>query len=269
MRATLGILGIGAIGGSIALRARRNGMRVIGADSEEAVLAKAHEVGAIDESGASERLFEEADIVVIAPHLEATVRTLEHLRSTPAAATLIMDVASVKLPVVRAADGLRNFVATHPMAGTERSGVRAARGDLFEGRTWAYAPSNDGALDRRGRDFIESMGALPFAIAADEHDRLVALTSHVPQLVAYYYAALLRQGDWAKAERLCGPVASELLRISTMKFDMWRSVLQTNAANIEPQLRRLVRDLEGAADALAAGGSGSVPTDSSERQAQA
>ena len=129
-----------------------------------------------------------AGVLVIAAHLEPTLREIERLASASAPTpALIVDVASVKLPVV-ARRGLRNFVATHPMAGTERSGV-AARADLFDGRTWAYVPSGDENLDRRARRFIESMGAVPFAISAEDHDRAVALTSHVPQIVASCYAS--------------------------------------------------------------------------------
>lgn len=247
----VGILGVGAIGGSIALRARRNGARVVGADCDAAVLEEARVLGAIDVFATAGELAGIAGVLVIAAHLEPTLREIERLASAPASTpALIVDVASVKLPVVRAAKGLTNFVATHPMAGTQRSGVCAARADLFDGRTWAYVPSGDEKLDRRARRFIESMGAVPFAISAEDHDRAVALSSHLPQLVAACYAKLLRANE-DSVERLCGPVARELLRISGMSFAMWRDIFDANAANVEPQLRALIVELEAAADALA------------------
>lgn len=246
----LGIFGVGAIGGSIGLRARRNGVRVLAYDSNPAALEAALALGAIDATTSAQALPIECDVLVIAAHLEPTLREIERLTAQSSITALVLDVASVKLPVVRAAAGLQNFVATHPMAGTERSGAAAARADLFEGRVWAYVPGGDDALNVRARSFIESMGALPLPISAEAHDRAVAITSHLPQIVAWCYASLLRDGG-ADAENLCGPVANELLRIAGMSSATWRDILQANASNIEPPLRRLATELQASADALA------------------
>lgn len=248
---SIGIFGVGAIGGSIGLRARSNGARVVGTDRDDAVLEEARRLGAIDAAATARELPSMASVLVIAAHLEPTLREIERLTSVrQEQLALVIDVASVKLPVVRAAAGLRNFVATHPMAGTEQSGVAAARRDLFEGRTWAYVPAQDDDLNSRVHAFIASMGAIPFAVSAQEHDRVVALTSHLPQIVASCYAKLLRAGG-SDAEKLSGPVARELLRVSGMSFAMWRDILEANAGNIEPALRALVRQLDSAAVALA------------------
>jgi len=242
--ATVGIFGVGAIGGSIGLRARKNGARVIGADCDSTALESAREVGAIDDIARADELPTIVDVLVLAAHLQPTLDEIERLKSIGGSMpSLVIDGSSVKAPVVHAASGLKNFVATHPMAGTERSGPTAARADLFDGRTWAYVPSGDDALDERARTFIESMGAVPFAISAEDHDRAVAMTSHVPQIVAWCYAKLLRD-QGADAEKLCGPVARELLRISGMSSTMWQDILRANAANIEPQLRELIRKLD-------------------------
>jgi prephenate dehydrogenase len=194
-----------------------------------------------------------ADIVVIAAHLEPTLREIARLANEPSGPALLLDVASVKVPVAGAAKALSNFVATHPMAGSERSGPSAARPDLFEGCSWAYVPTGDRELDARACRFIESLGGIPVAMTAEEHDRLVALTSHLPQVLALCYARMLRAAG-ENAEQLCGPVARELLRISGMSAAMWGDILQANAHNIEPELRRLSRELDAAADALAHSG---------------
>jgi prephenate dehydrogenase len=250
----LGILGLGVIGGSIGLRARCNGVHVVGADSDPVALDTARNVGAIDAVVPPEMLSRLADVVVIAAHLEPTLREIARLANEPAGGpALLLDVASVKVPVAGAGKALSNFVATHPMAGSERSGPSAARRDLFEGCSWAYVPTGDRELDGRARRFIESLGGIPVAMTAEEHDRVVAITSHLPQVVASCYARMLRTaGD--NAERLCGPVARELLRISGMSSTMWGDILQANAHNVEPELRRLSRELEAAADALAQNG---------------
>jgi prephenate dehydrogenase len=245
----VGVFGVGAIGGSIALRGRQNGARVFGYDRDASALEAAKACGAIDEAMDADELRERADVLVIAAHLAPTLAEIARLQSAggrmPA---LVTDVASVKVPVARAARGLENFVAGHPMAGTERGGVAAARPDLFEGRTWAYVPSGDAQLDDRACDFISSLGAKPLAVSAEEHDRIVAITSHVPQVVAYCYAQLLT--DTEGAERLCGPVARELLRIAKMDPAMWRDVLAANSVNVERDLRSLAAGLEKAGSDL-------------------
>lgn len=247
----LGIFGVGLIGGSIALRARRNGLEVLGYDSDSAAVEQARAAGAIDTIVTRDELSERADVLVIAAHLGATLGEVQRLRERgDAVCALVLDVASVKTPVVVAARGLKNFVATHPMAGSERSGVSSARSDLFEGRPWAYVPAGDAPLDRRACDFIVSLGGSPVAMTAEEHDRIVAITSHVPQVVAYCYTRLLQEENGA--EQLCGPVARELLRIASMDPVMWREILSANATNVESDLRRLAEELELAADELAA-----------------
>lgn len=247
----VGLFGVGLIGGSIGMRVRANGARVLGYDCDPAALAQAQVAGAIDAAASEEELALQADVMVLAAHLEPTLRKLEQLRREPAPrATLVMDVASVKGPVVAAGRGVDNFVATHPLAGSERAGARAARADLFEGRSWAYVPSGNDERDGRACEFIASLGGVPVAVSAEEHDRALALTSHLPQLLGVAYARLLR--DQGVDERLCGPVARELLRVSKMGFAMWRDTLRANAANIDPELRRFSAALVSAADALEA-----------------
>jgi prephenate dehydrogenase len=189
----LGIFGVGLIGGSIGLRARGNGLHVIGYDSDPSALEEARVIGAIDAVESFDELPRRTEALVVGAHLGATLGEIERLRQrSDARCALMLDVASVKAPVVAVARGLKNFVATHPMAGSERSGASNARGDLFEGRPWAYVPTGDADLDARACKFIESLGALPLAIGAEDHDRIVAIASHVPQVVAYRYTRLLQ-----------------------------------------------------------------------------
>jgi prephenate dehydrogenase len=246
----VGIFGVGAIGGSIGLRARENGDLVVGCDSDASALQAAKAAGAIDEAAGASALQRRADVLVIAAHLEETLEEIARLRGEIGALPeLIVDVSSVKAPIVRAAHGLENFVATHPMAGTERGGAGAARADLFVGRPWAYVPSGKSELDARARSFIESLGGIAIPIGAEEHDRVVAIVSHVPQVLAYCFARLVQEGG-DDAERLCGPVARELLRISKMSPHMWQPILAANAANVKAELQHLCADLSAAAQEL-------------------
>jgi len=249
VNSTLGVAGVGMIGGSIALRERRGGARVLGFDRDPAACERALRAGAIDEAVSFEDLAGRADTIVVAAHLEGTIDLLQRLPVYEPRAALIVDVGSVKAPVVAAAKRLHNFVATHPMAGSERSGVEAARADLFEGRTWAYVASGDSTLDARARAFIASMGAHPVAVDGVEHDRIVARTSHLPQVVAWCFARSLADRSEA-VDALCGPVARELLRVGRSSEAMWGDILRINADNVERELRDLAKALEREADTL-------------------
>jgi prephenate dehydrogenase len=254
----VGIVGTGLIGGSIGMRAREQGRHVIGFDADARAAEEAVRCGAIDEAVSLQQLEQRSDTVVIAAHIGATIEHIERMRAAqPANAQLIVDIASVKAPIVRAAHGLPNFVATHPMAGRERSGPSAAVRDLFEGKTWLYVPSGDAELDARAVDFIAAFGATPVPIDADEHDRTVALTSHLPQIFATLFAQRLARNSGAKGgrgiEALMGPTAGELMRLSRSSPAMWRDILSANHEHIERELRALASDLTAVADALSRG----------------
>ncbi|MBV8332230.1 MAG: prephenate dehydrogenase/arogenate dehydrogenase family protein [Candidatus Eremiobacteraeota bacterium] len=260
----VGIVGTGLIGGSIGKRARRNGALVLGYDRDVDAPRAALEAGSIDEAVARDDLYRRADTVVIAAYLDGVLAEIERIRNAgPVRASLVIDVASVKAPVVHAAEGVPNFVATHPMAGTERSGARFADAELFENRTWAYVPSGDEALDARARAFVESFGAIPLAVDAAEHDRIVGFTSHLPQILAWAYGRRAAAYSGDAFDPLVGRTAKELLRLSRSDFGFWRSVLAANVANVEPELRALATALTEAADALA------TCTAESETQVQA
>jgi len=241
----VGIIGTGVIGGSIGLRARACGFHVLGYDAGEAALDAALQTKAIDERSTRAALLERADTIVIAAPIDATVAEIGILReSSNLRATLAIDVASVKAPIVAAARGLANFVATHPMAGSERSGAVAARADLFDGKNWLYVVPADDGLESRARAFIQSMGATPITVDAVQHDRIAALTSHVPQLIAFAFAKRVRALGPA-AEALCGPVARELLRLGNSNPLVWDPIFEANEANVSAELRLLLAELSG------------------------
>lgn len=253
-RRVVGIVGVGAIGGSIGMRARRDGALVVGYDCDAGALAEAIELGAIDFAATREELYARAGTVAIAAHLDATLEELRRLRDEgPLRATLILDVASVKSPVVETAGDLAAFVATHPMAGSHRAGVRAASPTAFDGKTWAYVPSRDPAAVDRARAFVRSLGAVPVAVDAAAHDRIVAFTSHLPQIVAGCYASAARRRRDETFDALLGSAARELLRLGESGFAMWRPILAANATAVSADLATLASALSAAAEALAAG----------------
>ena len=246
----LGVIGTGMIGASIGLAARAHGWEVIGYDVFAFAQQKALDNGAIDEIVTHEELYERSDFIVVAAHAGASVEEVSSLRSRLLRDDqCVIDVASVKAPIARAAAGAAAFVPTHPMAGSERSGPNAARADLFEGRTWIYIPTADKGRTERARAFITSLGATAVAVpSAEEHDRIVALTSHLPQLIAYAFTerlAALREAYGAeRVDALCGPAARELLRLGRSSPQMWNDIFAANGANVEAEFRSLVESLD-------------------------
>jgi len=186
------------------------------------------------------------DVVVIALPLDATIEEVRSLREREFQdGQVVIDVASVKGPVEEAGRAIAAFVPTHPMAGSEQRGPAGARADLFEGRSWCYVPTEDQERTHMARAFIDRTGAHSYPVDAREHDRIVALTSHLPQAIAYAFKACIEGGavDSRTIDALCGPVAQELLRIGSSSHAMWDPVFEANAAAIGEALDRLESEL--------------------------
>jgi prephenate dehydrogenase len=248
------IIGTGLIGASIGLRSRANGNRVVGWDADSKAAADALNLGALDAVATSEAAaVEGADVLVLAAPLNATLASLARFKQTPPRASLILDVASVKTPVWEAASGLASFVATHPIAGSERSGPEAARADLFEGRAWTYDPLAAEVATTRARAFIESMGAKAVPIPSALHDRVAALTSHLPQVVAVALAGrLAARLDEEGVSELCGTGIRSMTRLGASSWGVWEGILCANGPAVAQEVRELSTVLSEIADELEA-----------------
>ncbi len=250
----LGIAGVGLIGGSIALRARAAGARVIGFDRDTGALRAALAAGALDDTAPDlATLAARCAVVAVALPVDATI---DALANTPALREpeLVFDVASVKAPVVAAARGLERFVASHPLAGREVGGFGAAAATLFEGRTWAVAPARDAAAQVRLEALIVRFGARPVEIEAQAHDRLVAVSSHLPQLLSVALGARLAAAGDAdpRVFDLCGPGMASMLRLARSDAALWGPIAQANAGALAEALRALCAVLEDNAAGLEA-----------------
>ena len=251
----LGVAGVGLIGGSIALRARARGATVVGFDRNRDALHAAIAAGAIDETADGlDELAARCDIVAIALPVDVTIAVL---RDTPAldAAPLLFDVASVKAPIAAAAAARPHFVASHPLAGRETGGFGAADGALFEGRTWAIAPAADAAAQARLEAFVVALGAVPLLVSAEEHDRLVAVSSHLPQLVSVALGAQLyaTAADDERVYNLCGPGMRSMLRLAASDAALWAPIAQANAGALADALESVAAALRATAAGLTSG----------------
>jgi prephenate dehydrogenase len=250
----LGIAGLGLIGGSIALRARSLGAYVSGFDCDPAAVDAALAAGAIDERAAGlEELAGQCTVLALALPIPATIDALRN----PALARpeLVFDVASVKAPIAAAGSRLPRFVPSHPLAGRESGGFGAADATLFAGRRWVLAAESDPALRERLAAFVTALGAQPLTLASADHDRLVALTSHLPQLLSVVLGARLAAAgaDDPRAYSVCGPGMDSMLRLARSPVTMWSEITAANAGPVAEELRITARALEALADGLAAG----------------
>ena len=256
----IGIAGTGLIGGSIALRARALGAFVTGYDRNPDAVGDALARGALDAAAEDlAALAATSDLLILAVPVDAAAAALESL---PAGGgpRLIIDVASVKAPLRRFAARVRAYVGTHPMAGREISGVAASDPNLFANATWAHVPHPDPALVARVREFITAMGARPLEIDALRHDDIVALTSHLPQMLSVVLAGVLAHA--AREDRnvieLCGPGIRSMLRLARSPAALWAPIVRANGAELARNMRTVAQALVAAADGLDRGDSAAL-----------
>ena len=226
MSRTLGIVGVGLIGGSVGLAARNAGWEVVGVDRPE-VLGKAEELGAVDRASTFKEV-RGSDLVVLAAPISKVTALLSELSPTDA---LVTDVASAKSAIVRAAEreNLR-FVGGHPMAGSQLAGVAHAKAELFHGARYFLTTTARTDPDdyREVSSFVRELGAVPTAVDPDKHDLLMAALSHLPHLMA---AALLKVASDISPEALsfAGPSFRDLTRVGASNPALWSDILAENA----------------------------------------
>jgi prephenate dehydrogenase len=247
---TARVVGTGLLGTSVALGLRASGTEVVLADPSASALELACAMGAgrVDD-GATD-----VDLVVVAAPPAATAgAVLAELVRHPHAT--VTDVASVKVTVldaVRAAGGdLTRYVGGHPMAGRERSGPGAARGDLFAARPWVICPTAESTDERLGavRRLAELLGAVPVTMSAQRHDEAVAVVSHLPQVAASLVAARLTDVD-DEVVALAGGGLRDVTRIAASDPELWQQILTGNAAPLRGHLAAMRNELDRAVAAL-------------------
>jgi len=250
---TVAIVGVGLIGGSFGLALRKAGFggRLIGVSSPGAVrdaLAR----GAIDEALPLAEGVAEADLVYLARPIGLIIETLGEIDQWLRPGALVTDAGSTKMQIV--AQGARairrgQFLGGHPMAGKETRGAAEAEADLFAGRTWVLTPETPEELEtpaaREFRKWLEAIGAVVVTMTPAEHDRVVARTSHLPQLLSTALALTL-SGELESAGhlRVAGPGLADTIRLAGSSFEIWRDILATNTGAIDAALGAFMEQLE-------------------------
>jgi prephenate dehydrogenase len=256
----IAIVGTGLMGASVALAAQRRGDEVSGWDPDGAALAAAVARGALDAAPSLEAAVVAADLAVVAAPIAQLPASVVDVLDAAGPATTVTDVGSTKASVVAAAGGAPRFVGGHPICGAETRGAENANAELFQGATWFLTPTahTDPAAHRTVHGFVTDLGATPVAIAPDAHDRLVALTSHVPHVLANVVA------NQVGATRVEGhdPLANaggslrDMTRIAGANPRIWVDIFLDNAGQIRSELQEHRRRIEQVEAALEQGDAG-------------
>jgi prephenate dehydrogenase len=261
----LALLGVGYIGGSAALAARRAGLvdHVTGYDPKTSAGTTALASGVIDSIAfAPDEAVRDADLVLLAAPVCAIPALLYAAAPTIPSTATVIDVGSVKAGVVEAAEAARladRFVGCHPMAGAEFSGVEAARPDLFPGRLCFVCPrpsTQPKALEAT-RAFWSGIGCTVAAVDADVHDRLMAAQSHLPHVASFALAAALSSVlPFLEASTPAAPPNTSLrdtTRIAASGPGVWRDIFLANADHLLPLIDELETCVKGIRAAIASG----------------
>jgi prephenate dehydrogenase len=245
------IIGVGLIGGSFALSLRKAGLvkHITGLGRSKENLQKALELGIIDEiSDNYSQALEKADLVLLAVPVGQTAEILKKINPYLEPQTIISDVGSTKQDVIAAAhssipEHFKNFVPAHPIAGAELSGSSAATADLFKGKSLILTPS-----DETDSDSIESIqklwqgcGAHTSLMTPYQHDEMLAMTSHLPHILAFTFMNhMLSNSTEKNADTLLNFAGSgfrDFTRIASSSPEMWKDICLANRRLLLQQIR--------------------------------
>jgi prephenate dehydrogenase len=259
------ILGTGLIGGSFALALRKHtqGMRITGWDRAD-IAQQARARRAVDESFSGDLLpaLRDADLIYIALPIAATLDLLPEIARHASLHALVTDACSTKLRITQAAaelfpgDSGPLFLAGHPMAGRELSGLAHSDAELFRGTTYALVGASPAQDDPRVAAFLkilQKIGAQPLWLGAQQHDYAVGLVSHLPQLAAVALATFLydRLDENGLPVTLAGPGLRDSLRLAGSPYSTWRDIVLTNREVLSAALDLFARRLDDLRERLA------------------
>ncbi|NOT28225.1 MAG: prephenate dehydrogenase/arogenate dehydrogenase family protein [Acidobacteria bacterium] len=242
----IAVVGLGLIGGSIAFAARRAwpSVHVVAIDREP-VLKEALARRAIDAVARDLSELRGVDLVVLAAPVRQNLSLLRRVAEHVSPQIVVTDVGGTKRAIVDAAAALVppvTFVGGHPLGGGARGGFEFATAGLFVRRPWIFTPHDASATNQVDRlsTFVAGLGALPSTMTAQEHDRLMALISHLPQLAATALMEVVGRAAESGGLRMAGQGLVDTTRLASSPADVWRDICVTNADEIRGALDLLI-----------------------------
>ena len=245
---TVAIVGFGFIGGSIGLAVKRHWpSTIVIAVDEVSVLERALRMGAADVVGERLEFAADASLVVLAAPVRTNIEILSQLPRVLSGDAVVTDVGSTKVATVAAAADFPRlrFVGGHPLAGAAVGGIDEAFAELFEGRPWLLTP--DGDTDSSALStlvsFVETLGGVPVSMPPDEHDRMVAYLSHLPQLAVTALMYVVGEAVGAPGLALAGRGLRDTTRLASSPVGIWRDIAATNPGQVSQSLDALIHAL--------------------------
>ena len=246
MKPTVAIIGVGLIGGSLGQALRKSKRyRVLGIARRPSTLHEAKRLGAIDAGSTNLTDVYQADLIVLATPVDSIVPIIQQIKPFLKPRAIVTDAGSVKGILDQQVRGVR-FVGAHPLAGSHKTGVKAARADLFRGATCVLVPQDFSAV-ALVRRMWETAGARAVVMSAQAHDAAVALTSHLPHLLAHALVqAVMKRSDQKTLKALMAGSFRDVTRVASADPEQWVQIFQANLKNLklasrlfEHELRRL------------------------------
>jgi prephenate dehydrogenase len=246
----IGIVGLGLIGGSIALATRQlwPSSLVIAVDNKD-VLETAMRLHAIDVAADDLIVLAEADLVILAAPVLQNLALLDALDENVRQPAVITDTGSTKRAIVEAAKQLPSrftFIGGHPLGGAAAAGLENARPDLFKNRPWLFTPANDASANALEKltAFARALGAVPRTVSVAGHDRLLAFLSHLPQLTASALMQVVGSAVGDDGLSLAGRGLVDTTRLAASPAEIWKDIAATNADEIGEALDTLISLLQ-------------------------
>ena len=257
---TVGFIGLGLIGGSIAATIRRihPSTVIYACDTDTASLELAVSQGIVNKVIREEdQSFASCDILFLCAPVSVNIEYLKKLQDILPEECLITDVGSVKTPIQKAVEALgmdRHFIGGHPMVGSEKSGFSHANDHLLENAYYFLTPGDTTsfAMTTQFSSYIQGLGALPVTLKASEHDYITAAISHVPHIVAAELVHLVKRADTGTGmlKQLAAGGFKDITRIASSSPVMWEQICESNAPNIRELLENMIQDLQSMIQAL-------------------
>jgi prephenate dehydrogenase len=258
----IAVLGVGLIGGSIGLAAKRRlDAEVAGFDADPANAEQGVELGALDMvAGSIGDAVEGTEIVFCAAPVRALPALVAETLEASEPDTVVTDVGSTKRELIAGlpdSETAQSFIGGHPLAGAESAGVANAREDLFEGARWYLTPTDrsGGVHYDRLQRAVADLGARPQAIDAETHDRLMATVSHLPHVIANVLVQQAAAAAAEESERLpeIGPSFRDTTRVAGANPAIWTDIFATNREAVAGEIDAVAGRLADAAELLRAG----------------
>ena len=256
----MAVIGIGQIGASFALAAKAAGAirRVVGVARSQQTRDMAMQVGAAD--SCTEDLaaaVAKADLVYLAVPVRAMRQVMTDISPALAPGCLVTDAGSTKAEICRWASEILppevHFIGGHPMAGTEKHGPASASGSLFANTTYLLCPTQaPQEVADRFRSLVEAIGARPVTVSPDEHDRVLAYSSHLPHLCAAVLSLTLKRRDIENVTSFAGGGLRDTTRIAAADVEMWRDIMAANGSAIVAATEQFCEALSDFTDAVIA-----------------